>query len=441
MVLLLLLKSVSQSVTTMAAVSPESVDVPLLKDEIGGLSWEEGIATITFYKGVVDFKATSEALRAQLALVVEANPWLAGRLVKSPAKTWCLRHPIKPSPVDIDLLFVATAGEDKAAFKLKPSTSYMKICTDMYASKKVIVGNGGATFGKDKPLTLLTLSESEPGTFALIFSISHVIADGRTYYEIFQMLQPGASVRELSPTRVMEFSEAMKDMCGRKPLAWIEGGSAMCMYMPMLMGCTKKAKCYAFHLDAEKIAAIKAEAAAAEAAPDSEVPYVSTNDIITSGFFTECGSRVGMMGMDMRGRLPGIKEELAGNYVTALVIDPSKFGTPGKLRKMLSSQPYETTGGPLPSCMRVCCGMEKGNIAMVTNWSSFAGSLINLEGCEHDIHLPVQNPANCIFDLMIPFMSGTDGKKGVIIWTISTDEAGLRASLPVGDSISQELFP
>ena len=31
-----------------------------------------------------------------------------------------------------------------------------------------------------------------------------------------------------------------------------------------------------------------------------QVPYVTTNDILTSGFFNECGARVGMMGMDCR---------------------------------------------------------------------------------------------------------------------------------------------
>ena len=30
---------------------------------------------------------------------------------------------------------------------------------------------------------------------------------------------------------------------------------------------------------------------------------------------------------------------------------------------------------------------------MATNWSSFAGGLVQLEGCEMTVHLPVQNPA------------------------------------------------
>lgn len=77
---------------------------------------------------------------------------------------------------------------------------------------------------------------------------------------------------------------------------------------------------------------------------------------------------------------------------------------------------------------------------MATNWSSFAGGLVQIEGCEMVIHLPVQNPAYCTFDLMIPFSRGV-GTVGVICWTVSTDEQGLRAALPVGKCVSSELFP
>jgi len=79
---------------------------------------------------------------------------------------------------------------------------------------------------------------------------------------------------------------------------------------------------------------------------------------------------------------------------------------------------------------------------MATNWSSFAGGLVQLEGCEMRVHLPVQNPVNCVYDLMIPFrFASGEGNVGVICWTVSTDEKGLREALPVGECVSRELFP
>ena len=407
-------------------------DIQLLKDEGGGLLMEEGITTVTFYTG--NFRSSSEAVRAQFAQVVAANPWLAGRLVKEKGGV-LVRHPVNTDGM-IESLFTATSADDaSAAFKHTPRTAYVDICTEMYKSKVVVVGSGYSLLGKDKPLTLLTLAESAPGAFALIFSMSHVVGDGRTYYEILKMLQPGAAVRELPSTRVMTFSESMKDMCGRKELEWVDSASAAFMYtfamLPLMMGCAKKPRCYAFSLDAERLAAAKAEGAAA-----GGVPYVTTNDILTSGFFNECNARIGMMGLDCRDRVPGISKDLAGNYVSALVLGPEVFATPATLRKMYASTPYKTTVRPRPGC---CCGNK--TFAMVTNWSSFAGAIVPLEGCEMVVHLPVKNPAYVLWDLMIPFTSGPQGEKGVIIWTVSADEAGLRQALPVGESVSKELFP
>jgi len=397
---------------------------------------EEGIATISFYKG--DFKTVAETLHTQFALVVASNPWLAGRLVKTKAGVR-LRYPISPSATDINSLFTATSAEDNVAIKIAPTSPYTKICTEMYASKKVIVGSGNSILGKNQPVAILTLSESTPGDFALIFSISHAVGDGRTYYEIFQMLQPGAPVRELSPTRVLSFSEAMRDTCGRKELEWADSASTVCMYtcamLPAMLGCGKKARCFAFHLDSERLAAAKTAAAA-----NGDVSYVTTNDILTSGFFNECGARIGMMGMDCRERLEGIGKDLAGNYVTALTMDPDTFETPATVRKMLSSTPYETTMRQLPRCCEWVCWKESAKFAMTTNWSSLAGGMVQLEGCKMVIHLPVQNPLNCVYDLMIPFMSRA-GRVGVICWTVSTDEDGLREALPVGECVSKELFP
>ena len=240
-------------------------DIQLLKDEGGGLMMEEGITTVTFYTG--NFKSSSEAVRAQFAQVVAANPWLAGRLVKEKGGV-LVRLPVNTDEGVIESLFTATAADDASAgFKHTPRTAYVDICTEMYKSKVVVVGSGYSLLGKDKPLTLLTLAESAPDAFALIFSMSHVVGDGRTYYEILKMLQPGAAVRELPSTRVMTFSESMRDMCGRKELEWVDSASAAFMYtvamLPLMMGCAKKPRCYAFSLDAERVAAAKAEGAAA----------------------------------------------------------------------------------------------------------------------------------------------------------------------------------
>ena len=59
--------------------------------------------------------------------------------------------------------------------------------------------------------------------------------------------------------------------------------------------------------------------------------------------------------------------------------------------------------------------------------------------------MPAMNPAYIYWDYMIPFVTGVDAeggvKKGVLCWTTSSDEATLKAALPVGESVSSVLFP
>jgi len=407
------------------------VTVKLMKDEKGGLMWEEGIASVSFYTG--NFAEASAAILEQFKKIVAANPWLAGRLVKSKEDGVCLVHPASPSEEDINRLFQSTSFGDTGGFKLAPNASYVDTCRSMYKSKKrVVVGAG-----MQDVCTILTLSESSPGEFALIFSISHVIGDGRTKYDILNMLSPGTEVTALVSTRIMSFSESMRDMCGRRELAWIDKPSSLFMMMgavmPAMMGC-KKVTCTAFKLCPDRVAEIKQSAT-----KDGDVSYVSTNDIITSTFFSSCKVRIGVMGLDCRGRVDGISNDLAGNYVTALTMDPATFSKPASVRKVLSSTPYQTTGMPLPSCCSWLMG-EKMKTGMITNWSSFAGNLVQLESCKMKVHLPVLNPDMVMWDNMVPFAYEA-GEIGLLCWSTSLDENGLREALPVKGCISQELFP
>ena len=85
--------------------SPDTNDIELLRDEAGGLLYETGIATITFFRG--DIVAASQALRAQFDKVARLNPWLAGRLVRDKASKGklVLRHPVAPTEAHIDAGF------------------------------------------------------------------------------------------------------------------------------------------------------------------------------------------------------------------------------------------------------------------------------------------------------------------------------------------------
>ena len=118
------------------------------------------------------------------------------------------------------------------------------------------------------------------------------------------------------------------------------------MMYTISMSFNKKPLCVAFEVDEDRLAEAKKKEAVG-------VDYVTTNDILTSAFFTECNSRIGMMGMDCRGRIEGVEQDHAGNYVTALTMDSEVFGTPASLREMFNGgTPYTMTKKPLPAFCR-----------------------------------------------------------------------------------------
>ena len=175
-------------------------------------------------------------------------------------------------------------------------------------------------------------------------------------------------------------------------------------------------------------------------AAEGGVEYVSTNDVLTSTYFNVTKARIGMMGIDCRdGELKDVTGDLAGNYVTAVVLDAGVFGSPASLRKMYTpGVPYVTTKGPLPSFPN-CCG-GNGSFAMASNWASFSKTLVAPEGCELVVHLPVYHPDYMVFDMMTPF-TPAPGKTAVLIWTVSADEDQLKHAMPLGERVAPELFP
>ena len=51
--------------------------------------------------------------------------------------------------------------------------------------------------------------------WALIVSISHTIADGYTYYQIYNMLSSSAEIKKLSPARKDSFSAGLAGVVGK----------------------------------------------------------------------------------------------------------------------------------------------------------------------------------------------------------------------------------
>ena len=90
-----------------------------------------------------------------------------------------------------------------------------------------------------------------------------------------------------------------------------------------------------FYLDKEKLKTAK-EIAAAE---PGAAPFVSSNDIVTSGFARATNSKMITMAMDFRGRLEGLTTKHAGNYHLGLLFGPD--GHPHGAEKRADTVPMK----------------------------------------------------------------------------------------------------
>jgi len=215
----------------MASVAPPAnqADVAMLKDEQGGLTYEEGITTVTFFKG--DFTAAASALKVQFAAVVAANPWLAGRLVKTKEGV-VLRHPTVPTDSDIGAIFTS----DQSSKPVSTEEKYVDTCAKLFKEKKFVVGMGYYLIGSPDPVVKLSIvgcSGGSANSFAVIFSMSHAIGDAKTHYDVLKMTSPAVGttgVRTLVSERIQAFSTASKEQCGKEELAWMEKPSTAIMY-------------------------------------------------------------------------------------------------------------------------------------------------------------------------------------------------------------------
>lgn len=318
------------------------------------------ISTITFVRGT----DPTSALRSRLELVVRANPWLAGTLAKRNGGALHLSYP-SLDDIDIDALFNPTkrGGKMKKVPVLSSTMGYFDVCKELSGTAPEILPGSASSNGKEPLLALSVIPDSikPENTFAIIFSVSHVIVDGFTYYKLLSMLNSNGVIEELSAVRKHDVVIDIGKAVGQKEHAYLNSGGVICNVLCSML-CGSQAFIENYYIDDEKIKEGKSESAA-----DNEVPWVSTNDVITSAFGNATSARTLLMPLNFRRRLPAYKDKDAGNYEGAMVFGPEDYALPARIRKTLNSGPplyiRETTID-----MPGCCESMRCQMSMVTNW-------------------------------------------------------------------------
>ena len=351
------------------------------------------ITTATFFKG----KVPTDDLKRRIAEIVQANPWLACRLKKQVDPSDGKRKPAmiyhaEPTPEAIvaDHYWEYSVADVQGDTKKKLSNidvgqAYEAICKAVDSSG-AMVNAGSGCLGKNEPQFRVTVVPSVDGDrFAMLVSLSHVIADGYTYYEILNLLSLNVPMKVLEAVRKPGFTAALKKAVGTKECAFPASPGYICNAIGgMMFG--SKPKIRAYFIDKDKVAAVKAKEAG------GAVAFVSTNDVVTSAFGKLTRTNVLEMAIDMRGRLPAYSKVDAGNYEFALYYRPADFATPSLVRQAIAGKDGEygrrCTGSStkLPGFW----GAWRKRIAIITNWSSnHTGECVLGDSCKQELHLPL----------------------------------------------------
>ena len=383
-----------------ATVSTFSESTSLLEMETKAHSYDLHMAltTVTIYEGPTSPTKVADGLRARLREVFAQNPWIAGRIAKRQGeKLLQLEYP----PADAGLteehlaamVGVVASGSSLDDLDLH-STRYEEIVKRVESSGSSVVPPLPKSFASPfksevesmDPVLRLTVVPGKDGAgFALVASMSHVIGDGATFFQIMRMLSADAdaNVYSMNPTRKHETRASEVEAVGTAAHAFTTSA-------PFIAGALKgsvfgnKVRLTARFLDLDEISAAKAR----EAESSGGGGFVSTNDVVTSGFANIVNPRVLGMAINFRDKIENVERRDAGNYEYVLWFDKGTYATPSDVRNAFHQgrPPFETLSGPLPGTWEC---LTSARFAMVNNHAFYKGELLAIDGCEEVLHLPV----------------------------------------------------
>ena len=377
----------------------------LLPAEIKLMERMPAINTVTYFEGV----ANAALVRSRVAEIVKANPWLAGRLVKRDGVP-TLAFPKVPTAATCTAGVIEMEHGELWKWSHDAEYSYEDVVASVAASR-ACVQLGKHCVGRNELLFKVTVVHGTGGAsngtgsgavgdgWALVVSLSHVIADGHTYYGLLNMLSDKARVAALSPKRQQAFHKLTAHIIGEEELRLRDSVfiKLNVLWRTLLQ---PRYRIRAAMVDAAKVAAIK-EARRASRDPGAQhssgaVEFISTNDIVTSSFLRHTKARLGGIMFNFRGRIPCLADGDAGNYQAPVTLCTEDFATPELIRKAVSGNEEGrfvraahrgSNAGPtkLPGRFELASCI----IAGVNNWSTFFRELSLGGGCgKQTLHLP-----------------------------------------------------
>jgi hypothetical protein len=332
-------------------------------------------------------------IKQRLERMLEANPWLLGKFITKNKSEFYIAHSIKDPSVTIqDIFHVSTPSSD-----IYYGMSY----TDLLVASKSHTRQAKKEF--DQPflsVDVIPCYRSPNQRLMVFFSMSHFIGDGHTYYQFYHMLMGAEPVRPLICTRIAATHKHEDDAFSHGTPKWIitvgfvtsflHGWFVLRILSPLVGRKASAQQPHFFLVNHAKIEVLKKKCDVSFLEKLS-VPFVSTNDILTSWGLTNAGIRHCLMAVGFRNRLEGHTDSHAGNYAASIIYrSPEDTETPELIRMSVQTLKRAATLRRPFSVWEMLFGM--GGVAISSNWSTFS-SINPVSGCKELLHLPLFDKA------------------------------------------------
>jgi len=372
---------------------------------------ENPITTLTWFRG--DAEKAAQILKERLEKILDLNRWLGGRVVQQkPAGRVYLTFDKskKLNPRD----FLTTIVPQESPLQRRtPLQRLAKECKDLLLRN-----------GPTEPLfqvTLVPCCRNPKTHFALIVALSHVVADGYTYYKLLSMLcsdnDNNDCIAPLIYERIATTAQQQAAAMGQVNYDFF-AKPGLAFFVNYAWGAVRArtvgpaTQCVFALVDEERMQEEKAKGVLVNNKyyynQSSSVDFVSTNDVLTSWFLQHTQADVGAMAINFRNRLHGHTDQHAGNYESIIIFGRPDSASPTLIRKSLENfRRTETINDPVPNFLE-SLGLTN---ALVTNWSSFANPNV-IRGCQEELHIPLYDAGRLVptdTTVMIIFRAGPKG--------------------------------
>jgi len=388
-------------------------ELTLMQEESSNFFIEncQPIATVTHFRG----KPPTHAIKARVASIIRANPWLAGSVSWNAERTRVLlRYEESAEGVDIERFFMEMPpGTPQIYSGMPPEELCISLegCPAVVMKSKDCLASTSSSSASLFKVAVVPDSKSPSEGFALVVSMSHLLGDGYSYYKLFNMLSDAGEVSALRPQRKEEHVRELETVIGGVPKV---GGPSIEKRIAFSLNFVRTALLTRmtigmYHVDEASMKEAKSRA------HSEGVDFLSSNDILATAFVRMVGADVLLVPADMRGRLPCLEQKDAGNYSSILSFAGEKASKASGIRQSLARNLASYTRGDDLGVFRILTS----RIVAVTNWSSFARCLV-LDACEHRFHQPVFDIKNLPFQGGIIFRSNP-GKLSMMLVTDNTE--------------------